>query len=69
MGGLFGYYGRFRSATLGSYRLHATRGTGLVLVRTATSTHVLTPEPPDDFAEVLLAAAPGARWERPRQAR
>jgi hypothetical protein len=69
MSGLFGYYGRFRSPTLGSFRLHATRGAGLVLVRTATSVLVLTPEPPDGFAEVLVAAAPRARWERPRRAR
>ena len=69
MGGLFGYYGLFRSPTLGSYRLHATRSGGLVLVRTATHTHVLTPDPPDDFAEALLAAAPRARRERLRPAR
>jgi hypothetical protein len=64
MGGLFGHYGFFRSATLGSFRLHATRSRGLVLVRTETRTHVLTPEPPDDFAEALLEAAPRARRER-----
>jgi hypothetical protein len=69
MGGLFGYYGRFRSPVLGSYRLHATRSAGLVLVRTDRGVHVLTPEPPDDFADALLAAAPRARWERPRRAR
>ncbi len=69
MGGLFGFYGLFRSPTLGSYRLHATRSGGLVLVRTATHTHVLTPDPPDDFAEALLAAAPRARRERLRPAR
>ena len=67
MGGLFGYYGIFRSPSLGSYRLHATRSGGLVLVRTTTHTHVLTPEPPDDFAEALLAAAPRARRERLRR--
>jgi membrane protease YdiL (CAAX protease family) len=67
MGGLFGYYGIFRSPSLGSYRLHATRGAGLVLVRTSAHTHVLTPEPPDDFAEALLAAAPRARRERLRR--
>ncbi len=69
MGGLFGYYGVFRSPVLGSYRLHATRGGGLVLVRAEGRTLVLTPEPPDGFAEALLAAAPKARRERVRMAR
>jgi hypothetical protein len=69
MGGLFGYYGFFRGPALGSFRLHATRSRGLVLVRTETRTHVLTPEPPDDFAEALLEAAPRARRERFRSAR
>jgi hypothetical protein len=69
MGGLFGYYGLFRSPTLGSYRLHATRGGGLVLVRSEARTLVLTPEPPDAFVEALLAAAPRARRERFRAAR
>ena len=69
MGGLFGYYGVFRSPVLGSYRLHATRGSGLVLVRTQAHNHVLTPEPAEDFAEALLAAAPRARRERLRPAR
>ena len=69
MGGLFGYYGVFRSPVLGSYRLHATRGSGLVLVRTQAHNHVLTPEPAEDFAAALLAAAPRARRERLRPAR
>ena len=64
MGGLFGYYGLFRSPALGSYRLYATRGTGLVLVRTERRVIVLTPEPAEDFVEALLAASPGARRER-----
>jgi hypothetical protein len=69
MGGLFGYYGLFRSPVLGSYRLHATRAGGLVLVRTERRTVVLTPDPPDGFVEALLAAAPRARRERLRTAR
>lgn len=69
MRGLFGYYGLYRSPVLGSYRLHATRGSGLVLVRTQQHNHVLTPEPAEDFVEVLLAAAPRARRERLRPAR
>jgi hypothetical protein len=69
MGGLFGYYGIFKSPVLGSYRLHATRGSGLVLVRTQAHNHVLTPEPAEGFVEALLAAAPKARRERLRPAR
>jgi hypothetical protein len=64
MGGLFGYYGLFRSPVVGSYRLYATRGTGLVLVRTERQVLVLTPDSAEDFVEALLAASPGARRER-----
>jgi len=59
--GLFGHYGRFRSRALGGFRLYATRREGLVAVRTAADTFVLSPEPAGGFAEALLAAAPGAR--------
>jgi hypothetical protein len=63
-GGLFGYYGLFRSPTLGAFRLYATRSEGLVLVRSARRALVLTPEPADVFVTALLAAAPGAERER-----
>ncbi|SRR6266545_4729843 len=67
-GGLFGYYGLFRSPSFGSYRLYATRGTGLVLVRTERRLYVLTPDAPRAFAGALLAASAGAGPERPRPA-
>ena len=51
-GGFFGYYGRFRNDALGSYRMYATRGDGLVLVR-AAQPYVLTPDSPDRFIEAL----------------
>lgn len=51
-GGLFGYYGRFRNAALGDYRIYATRGDGYVLVRAALP-YVLTPDSPDRFIEAL----------------
>jgi hypothetical protein len=63
-GGLFGYYGLFRSPGLGTYRLYATRSEGIVLVRGARRALVLTPEPADAFVTALLAAAPDARRER-----
>jgi hypothetical protein len=63
VGGLFGSYGYCRSPALGPIRIDATRGDGLVLVRTARSSHVLTPDRPGEFVEALLAAAPDARRE------
>jgi Bacterial PH domain len=58
-GGLFGYYGRFWSRRLGSYRMYATRRTGLVVVD-AADRFVLSPEPADRFLEDLLSRAPSA---------
>lgn len=58
-GGLFGYYGRFWSRRFGSYRMYATRRTGLVLVE-AADRFVLSPEPADRFLDALRARAPGA---------
>ncbi len=51
-GGLFGYYGQFRSPALGSFRMYATRGDGYVLVR-AGRLYVVTPQSPDLFIERL----------------
>ena len=51
--GLFGYYGRFRSAALGSFRMYATRGTGFVLVETRRGPVVLTPDDPERMAAAL----------------
>lgn len=58
-GGLFGYYGRFWKRGFGSYRMYATRRTGLVLVE-AAGRYVLSPEPADRFIEALLSRAPAA---------
>ncbi len=68
VGGLFGSYGFLRSPALGPVRLDATRGEGLVLVRTVRRAHVLTPDRPGEFVDALLAAAPGARRELGRAA-
>jgi hypothetical protein len=59
--GLFGYYGRFWSRRLGSFRMYATRRRGLVLVETEAARYVLSPDPPERFVEALLARAPRAR--------
>lgn len=59
-GGLFGWYGRHWTRTLGELRIHATRRTGLVQLDTAAARWVLTPEPADRFLEAVLARAKGA---------
>jgi len=60
-GGLFGYYGRFWSRSLGAFRLYATRRDGLVRIDTPEERFVLSPEAPERFLEEVLARAPGAR--------
>jgi hypothetical protein len=58
--GLFGYFGRFRSRPLGSFRMYATRSDGYVLVE-ADQPVVLTPDRPTEFvAELRRRLAPGA---------
>jgi Bacterial PH domain len=58
-GGLFGYYGRFWKRRFGSFRLYATRRTGLVFVE-AGDRFVLSPEPAGRFLDDLLSRAPAA---------
>ncbi len=53
-GGFFGYYGRFRNATLGDYRMYATRSEGYVVVR-ADRPYVLTPDSPERFVQAVRA--------------
>jgi hypothetical protein len=60
-GGLFGYYGRFWSRSLGAFRLYATRRDGLVRIDTPEERFVLSPEAPERFLEEVLARAPDAR--------
>lgn len=48
-GGMFGYYGRFNNATLGWYRMYATKSYGHVEVQTVGDRFVLTPDNPSDF--------------------
>lgn len=61
VGGLFGYFGRFRGRSLGGFRMYATRSSGLVLLRTTTGRIVLTPGAPDRFiAAVERTRAPRA---------
>lgn len=54
-GGLFGYFGTFRSARLGTVSLYATSSHGRVLIVTSGGPVVLTPEPASGFIEALRA--------------
>lgn len=68
-GGLFGWYGRHHSATLGAFLLYARRSGPLVLVDTDRERYVLSPEPADRFAEAVRARAglgPDAPLRPPR---
>jgi hypothetical protein len=59
--GLFGYVGDYDAAGLGRVRLHGTRDTGRVLLRTDSGLVVLTPSDPGGFvAEVRRRIAPPA---------
>lgn len=60
-GGLFGYFGRYRSRALGSVRMYATRRRDFVLVRTDAAVWLLTPEPRRAFVDALRADAPHVR--------
>jgi hypothetical protein len=55
-GGLFGFYGRFRNSTLGSYRAYATNNDNAVVLDVeGTGYVVLTPDAPDAFVEIVRA--------------
>lgn len=64
-GGLFGNTGLYWSRSLGSYRMYATSARRLVLLDTAGGRLVLSPDPPDRFAEAVRARAPHVRGDVP----
>lgn len=53
VGGLFGYLGWFRNATLGSYRAYATNEANTVVLEFDGKTVVVTPDAPADFVEAV----------------
>lgn len=54
VGGLFGYYGRFRNADLGPMVWYATRRDQPVLIRTLQNQQIiLTPDEPAQFLEAI----------------
>ena len=57
-GGLFGYYGLFRTSKLGKSTWYVTnRSTSVVLI-TGTKTVLFSPDDPDTFLETIRAVAP-----------
>ncbi len=56
-GGLFGYYGSFRSKRLGSFTVYATDWKFGVVVKTGGKTFVVTPDEPDMFISRLTESA------------
>jgi hypothetical protein len=52
--GLFGHYGRFRSAALGSFRMYATRTSGFVVLDTTRGFVVLTPDEPHELCARIV---------------
>ena len=57
-GGLFGYYGLFRTAKLGKSTWYVTSRNNSVVVITAAKTVLFSPDEPDGFLAAIRAAAP-----------
>ena len=58
--GLFGWFGRYWTRSLGQLDAYATRTVGLVQLDTPEGRFILSPEPADAFLDEVLAHAPGA---------
>jgi hypothetical protein len=56
-GGMFGYYGWFRTAKLGTCKWYVTNRSNAVVVRTDTQTVLFSPDEGDRFLERIRAAA------------
>ena len=57
-GGLFGYYGLFRSAKLGKFKAYVTNKNNRVVVITGSKTAVFSPDDVDGFLNAIRASAP-----------
>jgi hypothetical protein len=64
-GGLFGYYGLFRTSTLGKSTWYVTNRKRAVIVITAAKTFVLSPDDVDGFLAAIRAAAPVTSIDAP----
>ena len=58
-GGLFGYYGLFRTSKLGKCRWYVTDRSRAVVIVTETKTALFSPEDVSGFLAAVQAAAPG----------
>ncbi len=56
-GGLFAFTGRFRNKKLGLYQAYATDPSLSVVLKFPKKTVVVTPQRPEQFVEVVVAAA------------
>jgi hypothetical protein len=57
-GGLFGYYGRFRTARLGRCTFYVTDRNNLVVVKTAAKTVLFSPDDVDGFLSAIQTETP-----------
>src|ERR1017187_9728542 len=57
-GGLFGYYGQFRTAKLGECTWYVTNQSNAVVVVTRTATTVFSPDDADGFLAAIHASVP-----------
>jgi hypothetical protein len=57
-GGLFGYYGLFRSAKLGKFTAYVTNRNNRVVVITGSKTAIFSPDDADGFLNAIRASAP-----------
>jgi hypothetical protein len=57
-GGLFGYYGQFRTARLGECIWYVTNQSNAVVVNTRAGTTVFSPDDPDGFLAAIQACVP-----------
>lgn len=57
-GGMFGYFGRFRNKTLGTYIMHVTDRDKLVLLRSEGKTILVSPDDRDGFLAACRSRIP-----------
>jgi Bacterial PH domain len=57
-GGLFGYYGLFRTSRLGNCSWYVTNRTNMIVVVTSAKTAILSPDDVDGFLAAVRAAVP-----------
>jgi len=61
-GGLFGYYGLFRTSALGDCTWYATNRSRMVIVVSSGNTILVSPDDTEGFLSALRKAAPANSW-------